>query len=223
MSSGQAGRDGAHRLNVSAPASQPMTQSDNLPSPSQPGPITIARHGKPDADRSAVLDWRHYESWWDERYQPAGLVAGQVPPDDLVAAGAVAQIIFASTLRRAIETARAVAPGRELVIEPCFIEAELPPPAMPGRFMAKTWGVFARCSWWLGFARGRESRKDAEARAALAASILVEAAKSGPVLLCAHGWFNRMLRPHLRALGWHCVRDGGDDYWSFRRYEFLSR
>ena len=223
MSSGQAGRDGAHRLNVSAPASPPMTQSDSLPSPPQPGPITIARHGKPDADRSAVLDWRRYETWWDDFYQPAGLAAGQVPPDDLIADAAAAQIIFASTLRRAIETAQAVAPGRDLVIDPCFIEAELPPPAMPGRFKAKTWGVFARCSWWLGFSRGRESRKAADVRAALAARILVEAAESGPVLLCAHGWFNRMVRPHLRALGWHCVRDGGDHYWSSRRYELRSR
>tara|TARA_R110000868_G_scaffold58183_5_gene179813 strand:- start:21225 stop:21827 length:603 start_codon:yes stop_codon:yes gene_type:complete len=200
-----------------------MSKSEILPSPSQPGPITIARHGKPDADRSAVLDWRGYEVWWDGSYQPAGLVAGQTPPDILVTTAAAANIVFASTLQRAIETARAVAPGRELVIDACFVEAELPPPAMPGRFMAKTWGVFARCSWWMGFSRGRESRKDAEKRAALAALTLVEAARSGPVLLCAHGWFNRMMRPHMRALGWHCVRDGGDNYWSSRRYEYRPR
>ena len=200
-----------------------MSKSELLPSPSKPGLITIARHGKPDADRTTVLDWRGYEAWWDECYQPAGLVAGQTPPDQLVAAATAANTVFASTLRRAIETARAVAPGHELVIDACFIEAELPPPAMPGRFMAKTWGVFARCSWWLGFSRGRESRSAAEARAALAARTLVEAAQSGPVLVCAHGWFNRMMRPHMRALGWHCVRDGGDSYWSSRQYEYRPR
>ena len=220
MNSGQAGRDGAHRLSVSDPACQSMSKSEILPSPAKPGPITIARHGKPDADRTTVLDWRGYETWWDDCYQPAGLLAGQTPPDDLRAAADASGIVFASTLRRAIETAQAAAPGRELVIDPCFIEAELPPPAMPGRFMAKTWGVFARASWWLGFSRGRESRKDAEQRAALAARTLVEAAQSGPVLVCAHGWFNRMMRPHMRALGWRCVRDGGDKYWSSRRYEY---
>ncbi|SDL74321.1 Broad specificity phosphatase PhoE [Maricaulis salignorans] len=223
MNSGQTGREGARRLNVSDPVSQPMPKTDLTPSPEKPGPITIARHGRPDADRTTMLDWRGYESWWDDCYQPAGLHPDQTPPDDLIAVAAAADIIFASTLRRAIETARAVAPGRELVIDACFIEAELPPPAMAGRFMAKTWGVFARCSWWQGFSRGRESRKDAEIRAALAARTLVEAAQSGPVLLCAHGWFNRMMRPHMRALGWRCVRDGGDSYWSFRRYEYRPR
>jgi len=223
MITGQAGGDGAHQLSVSEPSCQSMSKSEIQPSPSRPGPITIARHGKPDADRTTVLDWRGYESWWDGVYQPAGLFPGQVPPEELVAATAEARTIFASTLQRAIETARAAAPDRELVIDPCFVEAELPPPAMPGRFMAKTWGVFARASWWLGFSRGRESRKDAEKRAALAAQMLAEAAKSGPVVLCAHGWFNRMMRPHLRALGWRCVRDGGDNYWTSRRYEFRPR
>jgi len=39
------------------------------------------------------------------------------------------------------------------------------------------------------------------------------------VALFAHGWFNRMLRPALQAQDWRCVVDGGDDYWSWRRYE----
>ena len=92
-----------------------------------------------------------------------------------------------------------MAPRRDLVIDPVFVEAELPPPALPGKFMAKTWGVFARCSWWMGHARGRESRPEAEARAGAAVDRLIEAAAAGPVVLCAHGWFNRMMRPHLRS------------------------
>ncbi|MEM9285861.1 MAG: hypothetical protein AAGA39_08255, partial [Pseudomonadota bacterium] len=35
-------------------------------------------------------------------------------------------------------------------------------------------------------------------------------------LAAAHGWFNRMLRRPLRKLGWVCVYDGGDKYWSYR-------
>ena len=26
--------------------------------------------------------------------------------------------------------------------------------------------------------------------------------------------------PELKKLGWKCVRDGGDSYWSFRVYEY---
>jgi len=29
-----------------------------------------------------------------------------------------------------------------------------------------------------------------------------------------------MMRPELKRLGWRCVADGGDKYWSFRVYEF---
>lgn len=190
------------------------------PTQGRPGVITIARHGQPDANREARLDWRGYEDWWDNIYQPASLVAGQVPPARLVDAARAADHLFASTLRRAIETAETAAPDRALSIKPVFVEAELPPPPMPGIFMAKTWGVFARCSWWLGFARGRESRADAEQRAQAAVDLLIEASQSGDVVLFAHGWFNRMMRPHLKHAGWRCVHDGGDTYWSCRQYEF---
>lgn len=197
-----------------------MSQPVSDPRPVQPGRITIARHGQPDANREARMDWRGYIDWWDNTYQPASLVHGQEAPDRLIRAAKGAHIVFASTLQRAIETAQAAAPERELTIDPVFVEAELPPPSLPGHYMAKTWGVFARCSWWFGFARDRETRQEAEARAAMAAAVLVEAAQSGDVVVCAHGWFNRMMRPHIKRAGYRQVHDGGDNYWSCRQYEY---
>jgi broad specificity phosphatase PhoE len=198
-----------------------MTESMPSQLSTKPGVITIARHGRPDANREARMGWRGYEDWWDNTYQPAKLVDGEDAPDALKVIAVEADIVFASTLRRAIETANAAAPGRDLDIQPCLIEAELPPPPMPGVFMAKTWGVFARCSWWLGAARGRESRQEAEARAGMATAMLIQAAQDGPVLACAHGWFNRMMRPHLKQAGWRCTHDGGDGYWAYRQYEYM--
>jgi hypothetical protein len=32
-----------------------------------------------------------------------------------------------------------------------------------------------------------------------------------------------MMRPVLRKQGWREVEDGGDAYWSFRRYEKIMR
>lgn len=185
--------------------------------PSNSPRIVIARHGEPDADRRERMDWRGYERWW-AGYDEAGLRAGQHPPPGLVEAAAAANLIYASTLPRAIETARASAPDREIRQDSLFVEAPLPPPQIPGRFTAGTWGVFARCSWWLGHARGRESRSQSERRAEQAAEHLIEASRQGSVALFAHGWFNRMLRPALVRRGWRCVRDGGDGYWSWRAY-----
>jgi len=183
-----------------------------------PGHIIIARHGEPDADRRARMDWRGYEDWW-AAYDRAGLKPGQTAPESLVAQAAQAQTLYASTLPRAMETARAAVGERSVTHDALFVEAPLPPPPLPFQFQARTWGVFARCSWWLGFHRDVESRPQAEVRAAAAAEKLIETAQSGPVALFAHGWFNRMLRPQLKRQGWVCVRDGGDWYWSWRRYE----
>ena len=76
-----------------------------LPS-ATPGQIIIARHGEPDLDRYQVMDWRGYERWWAQ-YDLTGLKAGQIPPEALCSQARQARTIFASTLPRAIETARA--------------------------------------------------------------------------------------------------------------------
>ena len=67
---------------------------------------------------------------------------------------------------------------------------------------------------------GEEHVRDARRRAARASEVLIDAAGEGrDVVLAAHGWFNRMLRPELRKRGWANVHDGGDKYWSYRIYE----
>lgn len=215
-------REGTRPVDLGlAPSVIGMPASKPAPSNTR-GSITIARHGRPDKNRRESVDWRGYEEWW-RGYDEAGLAPGQGPSDALLAEAEAAHRIFASTLPRAIETARAAAPGRDIEIDPIFVEAPLPPPPIAGRFRAYTWGVFARVTWWHGMARGMESRREAEARAGDAVEKLVDAAQDGPVLLCAHGWFNRMMRPELKRRGYRCVKDGGDKYWTFRRYEYVGR
>ncbi len=184
------------------------------------GAIILARHGRPALDRTMWLDWRGYEDWW-RQYDEGGLAKDQTPSLDLVEAAAAADLVHSSPLTRSRETAAIVAPGREVAADPVFTEAPLPPPPVPGlRLKPPQWGVVARLSWWLGLARGKETRREAEARADRAVDkVEAEADQGQVVLVCAHGWFNRMMRPVLQARGWRCVRDGRDRYWSFRRYE----
>ncbi|MGD2132107.1 MAG: histidine phosphatase family protein [Maricaulaceae bacterium] len=186
--------------------------------------IILARHGRPALDRSQAMGWRDYKVWWSA-YDEGGLVEGEGPPEALLAAARSAEVVLASPLTRSLETAHAVADGRSVVTDPVFVEAPLPPPPVPGlKLKPGQWGVFARIAWWLGYSGGMESRRAAEARAEEAVDrVLSEAAPEGgpprTVLVCAHGWFNRMMRPVLLARGWRCVQDGRDHYWSFRRYE----
>lgn len=183
------------------------------------GSIVIARHGQPHADRSVRIDQHGYREWWDN-YDRAKLHPDEKPPDRLCALAAKADLIYASTLPRAIHTAQMVAGGRQVITDPVFIEAPLPPPPVWGRHRPGLWGVLARMAWWLGWHDGRESRQEAEIRAEAAVATLTSQALRGQsVLLCAHGWFNRMMRPVLRRQGWREVENRGDSYWSYRRYE----
>ncbi|MEE2878134.1 MAG: histidine phosphatase family protein [Pseudomonadota bacterium] len=188
------------------------------------GPVIVSRHGRPALNRAEGprLDWKQYRDWWD-RYEAGSLAPDQEPPENLKQAVADADIILSSTAPRAIETAR-FASGREPVTDPVFCEAPLPPPRFKSRkYLPKTWNVIARTAWLYGHSLDGESNREARERAKAAAEKLHEAALDGKVYLAAHGWFNRMLRPAMTRLGWVCVRDGGDKYWSYRIYEYRGK
>lgn len=199
-----------------------MAMPDTTSTARQRGPIIISRHGRPALDRTAGprLSWREYRDWWD-RYEDGALAEDQVAPDKLKEAVADAERVFASGRLRAQQTAERAAPGHEVSHDPIFNEAPLPPPLLPRvRYLPKTWNVLARAAWLNGHALDGESVKAARERAAEAALRLHQAAEAGKVYLAAHGWFNRMMRPELKKLGWKCTYDGGDAYWSFRVYEY---
>lgn len=182
--------------------------------------LTLARHGRPALSRKTRLDAAGYKVWWDA-YDAGGLASGQHPPPALRHAAAAAGAIVASPLTRSMETAQAVAGPRAVLPDPVFVEARLPPPPLPGlvKLGPRSWGVVSRISWWCGLHGGQESRAEAEARAVLAVDRLEGLVRAhGSVLMVGHGWFNRMLRPVLLARGWACADDGGDSYWSHRRY-----
>ncbi|MCI4645494.1 MAG: histidine phosphatase family protein [Hyphomonadaceae bacterium] len=200
--------------------------TETMPAASIPpvrGPIIISRHGKPALDRTKGprLRWQDYVDWW-ARYERGSLAEGQIPPEALLDAVKDVDIALTSQRPRAQETAALAAPHLQAEPHALFNEAPLPPPRLPRvRYLPKTWNVLARTAWLNGHTLdGGESVHQARQRAALAAEMLHEAAREGKVYLAAHGWFNRMLRPPLRAHGWQEVHNGGDRYWSFRIYEY---
>lgn len=183
------------------------------------GTIVITRHGMPHVDRGVRIDHRGYRDWW-ANYDLSGLHPDEKPPEKLLRLAESSDVIYASTLQRAIHTAQMVAGGRDIITDPVFVEAPLPPPPIWGHRSPGAWGVWARAAWMLGRHEDGESREEAEVRAQAAVSTLTAQALRGQnVLLCAHGWFNRMMRPILRKQGWREVEDCGDSYWSYRRYE----
>ncbi len=189
------------------------------------GPIIVSRHGRPALDRSAGprLTWQDYQDWW-ERYEAGSLAEDQTVPDNLIKAVADVDLVLSSVRPRAIETAMKATGGRKPEPDSVFNEAPLPPPRLKGRtYLPKTWNVLARMAWLRGHSLDGESVTEARERAKLASERLHEAAEGKTVYLAAHGWFNRMLRRPLGKLGWVCVRDGGDKYWSYRVYEYRGK
>lgn len=187
----------------------------------RPGRIIIVRHGRPvlNRDEGPRLDWKAYREWW-QRYEQSPLAEGQKCPDMLIREIREDAIVISSERPRAMQTADRLARGREVRRDATFNEAPLPPPRWKTRHLPKTWNKIARVVWLMGHHDGDEHVRDARKRAAKAADMLVEAAADGnDVVLAAHGWFNRMVRPELKKRGWTCVHDGGDKYWSYRIYQ----
>lgn len=187
----------------------------------RPGAITLVRHGEPALSRRVRLTSDGYVDWW-ATYEEIGLLEGQVTPECLKRAAVDAAHIFASTRPRAIETARAVAGGRDFLVDERFVEAPLPPPKMPDYFKLspRWWGVVARVCWILSdeHASG-ETHAQARARARKTAAELAALAADGDVLVLAHGYFNHMIGAELKKMGWRLAKDQGFKYWSARRFE----
>ncbi|MEM9938018.1 MAG: histidine phosphatase family protein [Pseudomonadota bacterium] len=189
------------------------------------GRIIVSRHGRPALNRSAGprLTWQEYQDWW-QRYEDGSLAEDQAPAVALVQAVSDVDHVMSSIRPRAVETAKWATGGREPERDEVFNEAPLPPPVWKSRtFLPKTWNVLARSFWLFGHSLEGETVDEARTRAKRAAERLHEAAEGRSVYLAAHGWFNRMLRRPLKRLGWVCVRDGGDKYWSYRVYEYRGK
>ena len=199
--------------------------SKEVKSKSGRGPIIVSRHGRPALDRSAgpKLTWKEYQDWW-ARYEAGSLAADQSAPDELKSAVLDVDIVVSSVRPRAVQTAQWATDGRTPEQFEVFNEAPLPPPRFKTKkYLPKTWNILARTAWLRGHKLDEESVTDARARAQTAARQLHDLADGKSVYLAAHGWFNRMLRRPLRRLGWVCVHDGGDKYWSYRVYEYRGK
>jgi len=189
--------------------------------PAIKGAIVLARHGEPALSRRIRLTAQGYRRWW-AAYEEGGILEGQTPPDGLLETARGADCIFASTRKRALETAAAVVGNKPFVRDSVFIEAPLPPPSLPSfvRLKPSTWGFLARVAWWFfGHHEGDETKGEAVRRARLAADRLVEATGGGgDVLLLAHGFFNLMVGRELKKRGWRKTGGVGHKYWNTRRY-----
>jgi len=208
--------DAPRQIMVALTADQHSQATDKA---ATPGAIILARHGEPGLSRKIRFDAEGYRKWWAQ-YEEIGLREGQTPPLALAQMAEKAGIIIASTRRRSVETATAIAAGKAFSEDPLFIEAPLPPPRWPVwiKLSPRMWGFVARVWWWFfNHHEGQETRAQAQERANQAAAMVSEMAYNGQdVLIVAHGFFNTMIGEALKARGWRCTQDQGYRYWKAR-------
>lgn len=183
--------------------------------------ITLVRHGPssvPSSERIRASAFRQFI----EAEDSAGIAPTPGPPPSLRAAAAAAGVVVSSNLRRAIESARALVPARDIVMDAIFREASVPTDLWgPVRLRPEHWGVVARILWYLGWSGGGESFAEARERAGVGAARLAELAYAhGSVMLVAHGIIDLFLARQLRRHGWSGPRFPGFANWASTRYSY---
>jgi broad specificity phosphatase PhoE len=150
-----------------------------------------------------------------EAYDAAGISAVQ-PPAALVETASRATHIVASDLRRAVTSAEALAPAREIHISDLFREIPLSIPRWPTPLPLGAWAMLGHLTWGYRIVRGTDVTDVDRARAVAAAEWLeVMVTGSSTTLVVTHGLFRRVLGQQLAARGWTCTgRRGGYDHWS---------
>ncbi len=193
--------------------------------------IILIRHGQP-AIALAPRTSRHGFRDYIDSYEAAGLDPASLPPEELRDLLKELKAVFTSDRPRSRESAAALVPHAELVIDPLFAEAPLASPPIPLLSMTvQGWAVMARLMWHMGHSPGIENYTAARRRAVQAADILIARAQkllheqerqenaTGQAALVAHGYFNLMIGRELSRRGFsrhgsHRVR-----YWNAVIYE----
>jgi broad specificity phosphatase PhoE len=185
--------------------------------------IVLVRHGRSAHVHAGWIDLQGFHRW-REAYEAAGIVVGETPPPELRALAERAGAVIASNAPRAIESARLLAPEREVITSPLLREMDLSPPALQGwRLPLIGWALAFGIRWLLHPMTSRPHATPAEIdRAREAARWLIGIAEApGPVVAVTHATFRGLLARALADEGWSCVtrtwRSHHWSAWSFTR------
>jgi broad specificity phosphatase PhoE len=182
--------------------------------------VILIRHGRPDlpiAPRTSHHEFRDYI----DAYEQAGLDPQDAPPEELQDLMGEIAAVFTSDRKRAHESAKALAPNAELIIDPLFVEAPLASPRIPLlRMKVSKWAVVARVLWHAGYHPEIENYRKARHRAGEAAEILIRQARAdGAAALVAHGYFNFLIGRKLRRRGFRNSSTHRAKFWNAVVYE----
>ncbi|HYO78553.1 MAG TPA: hypothetical protein VE010_18990 [Thermoanaerobaculia bacterium] len=183
--------------------------------------IVLVRHGRSGHVVKGLLDLAAYTKWRDD-YEAAGLDPFDAPPPELCAAAQNAAVLVASDARRAIDSARLLAPGRDVVVSPLVRELSLQPPNFSRiRLPLIGWALSIGLRWLIRQAlRLNHITPEEQQRVRAAIDFLIElTARHAEVTVVTHGAIRSLLAKELTRRGWISVtprrRSSHWSAWSF--------
>ena len=182
--------------------------------------IILIRHGRPAIPVSPRTCHQGFRDYIDA-YEDAGLDPQDIPPEELQDLVAELAAVFTSDRKRAHDSARALAPHAEVVVDPLFVEAPLASPRIPLlRMRVPKWAVVARVLWHAGYHPQIENYRKVKHRAVQAANILQRRAQTDrAVALIAHGYFNYLIGRELQRRGFRKAGAHRARFWNAVIYD----
>ena len=178
--------------------------------------ILLVRHGRSAHVHAGWIDLQGFHRW-REAYEAAGILAGEVPPPELRVLAERAGAVAASDAARAVESARLLAPERDVLTSPLLRELDLPPPALHGwRLPLAGWALAYGVRWLSGSLASPVE----VARAREASEWLTGLSREhGAVVAVTHASFRGLLARSLADEGWFCgTRTRRSPHWSAWRF-----
>jgi broad specificity phosphatase PhoE len=158
---------------------------------------------------------------FESAYDAAGIRDDSQPSPELVAQAADVDVVYASDMIRAIESAARLAPKERVVISPLLREITLEPsPAIPVPLPLNAWDVL--CYWRWTYKMAVLAQHAFVERAERAVEMLSgHVGASGTAVVVTHGGFRRLLRARFELSGWKAAEPNRSyenwSTWTFTR------
>ena len=180
--------------------------------------IVLVRHGKPDFELTGNVNSKEV-SEIIKRYNLSGVT--EQAPEDAIQLAAKYDIAVCSHLPRSLHSARAL--GFSDIHWSDALYAEVAMPHFDDETVTlpfNVWSIVLRGLSVVGFSKNGESLSMAKKRAEIAASTLVNLAKShGSVLLVGHGFMNYLIARALLSQNWTGPSRPAKLYWGYSVYK----
>lgn len=132
--------------------------------------IVLLRHGKPTLISKRWITSSALSQWIDD-YNAASLCHSSVPGKKAQEHAIRAQVIVSSSLKRSIDSAKALTPEKPIRSNQLFKEAELPFAKLGTiQLPPSVWLTLYRLLWFWGYSANAESYSETKNRSEIAAS-----------------------------------------------------